>query len=191
MEITKSFTPSNLADWRNWLAKNHDHEHEVWLVYFKALKGKSNIDYESSVEEALCFGWIDSIIQKIDEEKYARKFNPRHMGSIWSETNKRRVVKVIREGRMTEAGIVKVTFDTNKVDISKPNLKRPPVKMPEKIEKALKFRPDVWEAFRKIAPSLQRNYILWLSDAKKPETFERRLQILVDEVITGKPTSMH
>ena len=191
MEITKSFSPSNLADWRNWLAKNHDHEHEVWLVYFKAVKGKSNIDYESSVEEALCFGWIDSIIQKIDEEKYARKFNPRRKESKWSETNKRHVVKVIREGRMTEAGMAKVTFDINKVDTSKPKPKRPPVKMPEKIEKALKSRPRAWEAFQGITPSLQRNYILWLSDAKKPETFKRRLQILVDEVTTGKPTSMH
>ncbi|HLE90268.1 MAG TPA: hypothetical protein VI753_03890, partial [Anaerolineales bacterium] len=99
MEITKSFTPSNLADWRNWLTKNHDREREVWLVYFKAASGTTNIDYESSVEETLCFGWIDSIIQKIDEVKYARKFNPRRMGSKWSETNKRRIVKVIREGR--------------------------------------------------------------------------------------------
>jgi uncharacterized protein YdeI (YjbR/CyaY-like superfamily) len=94
MEISKSFTPSNLADWRKWLAKNHDREHEVWLVYFKAAGDKTNIDYESSVEEALCFGWIDSIIQKIDEEKYARKFNPRRMESKWSETNKRPIVKM-------------------------------------------------------------------------------------------------
>ena len=191
MEITKSFTPSNLADWRNWLAKNHDIEREVWLVYFKGASDKTKVDYESSVEEALCFGWIDSIIQKIDEEKYARKFNPRRMESKWSETNKRRVLKVIREGRMTEAGMSKVTFDMNKMDTSKPKPKRPLVKMPEKIEKALKSGSRVWEAFQKITPSLQRNYILWLSDAKKPETFERRLQILVDEVIAGKPTSMH
>ena len=191
MEITKSLTLSNLADWRNWLAKNHDLEREVWPVYFKAAASKTNIDYESSVEEALCFGWIDSIIQKIDEEKYARKFNPRRMESKWSETNKRRVLKVIREGRMPEAGMAKVTFDTNKVDTSKPRPKRAPVKMPEKIERALKSRSKVWEAFQGITPSLQRNYILWLSDAKKQETFERRLQILVDGVTTGKPTSIH
>jgi uncharacterized protein YdeI (YjbR/CyaY-like superfamily) len=76
MKITKSFTPSNLAEWRDWLAKNYAREQEVWLVYFKPASGRTNIDYESSVEEALCFGWIDSIIQKIDEERYARKFNP-------------------------------------------------------------------------------------------------------------------
>ena len=71
----------------------------------KPTSGRTNIDYENSVEEALCFGWIDSIIQKIEEEKYARKFNPPRMESKWSETNKRRVLKVIREGRMTEAGM--------------------------------------------------------------------------------------
>jgi uncharacterized protein YdeI (YjbR/CyaY-like superfamily) len=191
MKITKSLTPSSLADWRNWLARNHDREEEVWLVYRKAGRGKTNIDYESSVEEALCFGWIDSIIQNIDEETYARKFNPRRTESKWSETNKRRVVKVIREGRMTEAGIAKVTFDVNEVDSRKPKPKRPPVQMPEKMEKALKSQPGVWEAFQRISPSYRRNYILWLSDAKKPETFERRLQILMEEVLAGRPTSMH
>ena len=191
METTKSFTPSNLADWRNWLTKNHDREREVWLVYFKAVSGRTNIDYESSVEEALCFGWIDSIIQKIDEEKYARKFNPRRMESKWSETNKRCVVKVIREDRMTEAGMARVTFDISKVDMGKPRPKRPPVKMSEKIEKALKSRPKVWETFQRITPSLQRNYILWLSGAKTSDTFERRLNLLVHEVMSGKPTSMH
>jgi uncharacterized protein YdeI (YjbR/CyaY-like superfamily) len=191
MKITKSFTPSSLADWRNWLAKNYDREQEVWLVYRKARRGKTNINYESSVEEALCFGWVDSIIQKLDEETYARKFNPRRTESVWSETNKCRVVKTMREGRMTEAGMAKVTFDVNEVEPSKPKPKRPPVEMPEKMEKALKSHPGVWEAFQKISPSYRRNYILWLSDAKKPETFERRLQILMEEVLAGKPTSMH
>jgi uncharacterized protein YdeI (YjbR/CyaY-like superfamily) len=191
MKITKSYTPSSLSDWRNWLAQNHDREQEVWLVYLKARQGKTNIDYESSVEEALCFGWIDSIIQKIDEEKYARKFNPRRMDSQWSETNKRRVVKVIREGRMTGAGMAKVTFDVNEVDTNKPKPKRLEVQMPEKIEHALKSRPGLWKAFQNISPSYRRNYILWLTDAKKPETFERRLQIMIEEVLAGKPTSMH
>jgi uncharacterized protein YdeI (YjbR/CyaY-like superfamily) len=193
MKITKSFTPSNPADWRKWLEQNHDREQEVWLVYVKAGRGQTNIDYESSVEEALCFGWVDSIIQKIDEETYARKFNPRCIDSKWSETNKRRVLKVIREGRMTEVGMAKVTFDINEVDTRtrKPKPKRAPVQMPGNMEKALKSHPGLWEAFQKVSPSYRRNYILWLSDAKKPETFERRLQILIEEVMAGKPTSMH
>lgn len=191
MKITKSFTPRDQKDWRRWLAKNHNREQEVWLVYFKPASGRSNIDYETSVEEALCFGWIDSIIQSIDEEKYARKFNPRRIESRWSETNKRRALKVIREGRMTEAGQAKVTFDAGQVDVNRPKAKRPAGEMPENIAKALKSQPKVWEAFQKVSPSLRRNYILWLSDAKKPETFERRLKLLSEEVLTGKPTSMH
>ena len=191
MKISKSFTPSNPADWRSWLEKNHDREQEVWLVYFKPAGNRVNIDYETSVEEALCFGWIDSIIQKIDDEKYARKFNPRRLKSKWSETNKRRVKKVIREGRMTEAGMDKVTFDVKKADVNKPKAERPHMEMPEKIEKALQSQPKAWDAFQKISPSHKRNYILWLSDAKKPETFERRLKLLIKEVMAGKPTSMH
>ena len=191
MKITQSFTPKNQSDWRSWLEKHHASEQEVWLVYFKPASGKSNIEYEASVEEALCFGWIDSIIQKVDEEKYVRKFNPRRMDSKWSETNKRRVLKVIREGRMTDAGLAKVTFDVSKVDVNKPKPRRPPVEIPERVEQALRSRPGLWEAFQEVTPSLKRNYILWLTDAKKPETFEKRFNLLVEEVMSGKPTSMH
>jgi uncharacterized protein YdeI (YjbR/CyaY-like superfamily) len=113
------------------------------------------------------------------------------MDSKWSETNKRRVLRVIREGRMAEAGMAKVTFDIGEVDTTRPKARRAPVQMPEKIEEALKSRPGLWEAFQNVSPSHRRNYILWLSDAKKPETFARRFQILIDEVMSGKPTSMH
>ncbi len=191
MKITKSFTPRDATDWRSWLEKNHNSEGEVWLVYFKAGSGRTNIDYETSIEDALCFGWIDGVIQRIDGRQYARRFTPRRRESKWSETNKRRVLKVIREGRMSEAGMAKVTFDVKEVDTSKPKPKRPPVKMPEKMEQALKSRARLWEAFQKVPPSLQRTYILWLSDAKKPETFEKRFKMLVEEVLAGKPTAMH
>jgi len=191
MKITKSCTPRNQRDWRKWLEKNHNRESEVWLVYFKPASGKFNLDYESSVEEALCFGWIDSIIQKIDENTYARKFNPRRLNSQWSETNKRRVLKVIRDGRMMEAGLVKVTFDVEDVQVRQPKAKRPAVEMPESIEQALRSNAQAWETFQKISPSLKRNYILWLSNAKKSATFEKRLQLLIEEVLAGKPTSMH
>lgn len=191
MKITKTLTPKNQKEWRGWLEKNHDREQEIWLVYLKPASGKSNIDYETSVEEALCFGWIDSIIQKIDEQKYARKFNPRRMDSQWSETNKRRVIKVIGEGRMTEAGMAKVTFDVSEVDAARPKPERAAVQMPEKVEQALKSDPEIWAAFQKVSPSLRRTYILWLSDAKKQETFDKRFRLLTEEVLAGKPTAMH
>ena len=193
MKLTKTFTPKNAQDWRKWLEKNHEREQEVWVVYFKSAGGKKGIDYETSVEEALCFGWIDTIIQKIDEEKYARKFNPRRMDSQWSETNKRRVAKVIAEGRMTDAGMAKVTFDVKQVDLARSKAKqsKPPMEIPEKVRQTLKSHPKVWEAFQKLPPSHKRNYILWLMDAKKPETFEKRLNMTIKELKAGKPTSMH
>lgn len=191
MKITKTFAPKTPKDWRRWLEKNHDREQEVWLVYFKPASGKTGIDYETSVEEALCFGWIDSIIQKMDDEKYARKFNPRRMDSQWSESNRRRVAKIIREGRMTEAGMAKVTFDVNEVHAGRLKAKRPAVQMSAQIEQAIRSRPGLWEAFQNVTPSLRRTYILWLTDAKKAETFERRLNLMCKEVMSGRPTAMH
>ena len=166
MEITKSFTPSNLADWRNWLAKITTVSGKSGLSISKLIKANRTLIMKALLKKPYVSAGLTASSKRSTRKNPPRKFNPRRMSSIWSETNKRRVVKAIREGRMTEAGMAKVTFDMNKVDISKPKPKRPPVKMPEKIEKALKFRPDVWEAFQKITPSLQRNYILWLSDAK-------------------------
>lgn len=191
MKMNLTVTPLNCAEWRSWLEAHHDQEQEAWVVYFKPGSGTTGISYEESVEEALCFGWIDSIIQKIDEERYARKFNPRRMDSVWSESNRRRIVKLIGEGRMTPAGLAKVTFDVNAVEAVKPLPKRPLVEMPESVEKALKTNPQVWEAFQKLPTGFKRNYIWWLANAKKPETFQKRLQITVEELLAGKPKGMH
>jgi len=95
-------------DWRAWLLENHGAKKEVWLIYYKKQTGKPSISYDDSVEEALCFGWVDSIIKKIDYEKFARKFTPRTRRSTWSESNKKRVEKMIREGKMTEAGLSRI-----------------------------------------------------------------------------------
>ena len=191
MKITNLLSFPDRESWRHWLEANHDKYDVVWLTYYKPNSPKTGVDYETSVEEALCFGWIDSIIQKIDEEKYARKFNPRRPGSVWSESNQRRVVRLARAGRMTPAGMAVVTFDLHAVDPEAPLPKRPAVEMPEKIEAALRSEPGVWEAFEKLSLSYRRAYILWLSDAKRPETFQRRLQIVKKEVLEGKPSVMH
>jgi uncharacterized protein YdeI (YjbR/CyaY-like superfamily) len=191
MKLTNLLSFSHREAWRSWLEANHDKFDEIWLTYYKPNSHQTGVDYEASVEEALCFGWIDSIIQKIDEEKYARKFNPRRPGSAWSESNKRRVVRLARAGRMTPAGMAVVTFDLHAVDLEAPMPKRPPMEMTEKIKAALRSELGVWEAFQRISPSHRRAYILWLSDAKKPETFQRRLRILKEEVLAGKPSVMH
>ena len=174
MKITQTFTAPDRAAWHDWLAEHGTREGEVWLVYYKAGTGKPTISYPDSLEEALCFGWVDSIIQKIDEEKYARKFNPRRVGSKWSELNKHLVAKLIREGRMTAAGLAKVDFPVAEAPAKRP--KRSALPLPDWLKAGLKTSPKAWENFQKLAPSHQRNYIGWISDAKREETRQRRIR---------------
>jgi uncharacterized protein YdeI (YjbR/CyaY-like superfamily) len=98
----KSFT--DRAKWRSWLEKNHSSAKGIWVIYFKKHTGKPTMTYAEAVEEALCFGWIDSLTKKLDEERYMQKFTPRKNNSNWSELNKKRVEKLIAEGKMENAG---------------------------------------------------------------------------------------
>jgi uncharacterized protein YdeI (YjbR/CyaY-like superfamily) len=91
--------------WRDWLVRNHGTEKEVWLTLYKKNSGRRGVSYDAAVEEALCFGWIDSAIRGVDGESYAQKFTPRKPGSRWSDSNRARMRRLIDEGRMTEAGL--------------------------------------------------------------------------------------
>ena len=94
--------------WRAWLGENHDAAKELWLVFHKKHTGKGGLTYDEAVEEALCFGWIDGILKRIDDEKHMVRFCPRRKNSIWSERNKERVRRMIEAGRMTDIGLAKV-----------------------------------------------------------------------------------
>ncbi len=168
-----TFHASDRADWWAWLAQNHASQAEVWLIYYKAGAGQPNVTYEESVEEALCFGWVDSIIQKIDEEKYARKFTPRKAGSRWSDLNRHRVAKLVREGRMTAVGLAKVDFSMPDADTPRPS--RSDLPLPEWLKEALMSHPKAWENFEKLPPSHRRNYIGWIGEAKRAETRQKRI----------------
>jgi uncharacterized protein YdeI (YjbR/CyaY-like superfamily) len=174
MEMSKTLHVTDRRSWRAWLEKHHGSEREVWLIYYKKQTGKPRIPYEDAVEEALCFGWIDSIVQRIDDERYAQKFTPRKMKSEWSELNKKRIRKLIREGKMTRAGLVKITGSAMK----KPARKKPtaPRSVPNYMRRALMKDKAAWKYFNTLAPSHQKAYILWISQAKKELTRERRLK---------------
>lgn len=96
--------------WREWLAENHASENEAWLVMYRKHTGRQSVPYADAVEEALCFGWIDSVVRKVDADSYAQKFSPRKPKSNWAESNKRRVKALIEQGLMTEAGMATITF---------------------------------------------------------------------------------
>ena len=101
----KTFYAKSRKEWRKWLAKHHDRQKEIWLVYYRKNTNKSRVDYNDAVEEALCFGWIDSIEKGIDKERFAQRFSPRKPKSNWSETNKLRLKKLIAGGKMAPAGL--------------------------------------------------------------------------------------
>ena len=103
MNITKTLYVTNRDDWRAWLAKNHDKKKEIWLTYYKKETGKMRIPQADAVEEALCYGWIDSTVKKIDNEQFIQRFTPRNPKSAWSDINRTRVKKLIKEGQMTDA----------------------------------------------------------------------------------------
>jgi uncharacterized protein YdeI (YjbR/CyaY-like superfamily) len=141
---------TNRDDWRSWLAKHFASETEVWLIYYTKDSGRPRISYDHAVEEALCFGWIDSIVKRIDDESFAQKFTPRRDGSNWSALNKRRVRALIRDGRMTAAGL-------SKVDVAKlgkePETKSGEVSadIPRVMQQALMANRQAWTNFRNSA----------------------------------------
>src|SRR5438132_7599912 len=105
MEIGETLLVTSRQEWRQWLEQHHRDYKEIWLIYYKNTSGKTGISYEESVEEALCFGWIDGAIKGIDNETYAGRFTPRRPKSPWSDSNRERVVRLLHEGRMAEAGL--------------------------------------------------------------------------------------
>jgi uncharacterized protein YdeI (YjbR/CyaY-like superfamily) len=174
MKITQTFTSPDRQTWHNWLAEHGASESEVWLVYFKASTGIPTISYEDSLEEALCFGWVDSLIQKIDEQIYARKFTPRKLGSQWSELNKHLVAKLVKEGRMTEAGLAKVEFPIEEAQAERP--RAAPLSLPDWLAQALQSNPQAWANFQALPLTQRRRYVGWLGSAKREETRRQRLQ---------------
>jgi len=105
MNVGKTLYVDSRSKWRKWLEKFHDKEKEIWLVFYRKNSGKPRISYNDAVEEALCFGWIDSIEKGIDDEKFAQRFTPRKPKSNLSDSNKERVKRLIKEGKMTKSGL--------------------------------------------------------------------------------------
>jgi uncharacterized protein YdeI (YjbR/CyaY-like superfamily) len=166
---------TNRNDWRNWLEKNHDAAKEVWLIYYKKHTGKPSISYEDTVEEALCFGWVDSILKRLDDDRCARKFTPRKSSSSWSESNKKRAEKMIREQRMTETGMERIREARERGEWSRAREVRKELAVPSFIQEALAENEKARAFFETLANSYKRQIVGWVSSAKKEETRARRL----------------
>jgi len=167
-------------EWRRWLEKNHSTLEEVWLRYYKKLSGKPRIPYNDAVEEALCFGWIDGKIKRINEEYYLQRFTPRRPESRWSKYNIDRVEKLKKEGVMRPAGL-----KAYRKALDKPHLiyddRRDGIPIePDDLLDALKKNEKALKNFISFTQSSRRMYIEWLNSAKKPETRLRRINRIIE-----------
>lgn len=172
MKISHSLYLSTRADWRAWLEAHAAEERELWLIFYK--NGQANIPLDDAVEEALCFGWIDSIIQKIDEERYARLFTPRTNAANWSALNRRRVQKLVAEGRMTAAGLALLPPDWDQEPTERPHPERE--ELPEMFRAGLEGNPKARAFYESLPPSQKRLFLLRFLDAKREDTRRKRLE---------------
>lgn len=175
IEMTEELYVTHRDDWRAWLRENHIVKKEIWLIYYKRHTGKPSMPYDDAVEEALCFGWVDSIIKKIDAEKFARKFTPRTGKSKWSEANKKRAEKMIRERKMTEAGLAKIREAKRSGEWSKIRAARQELVVPSYLEEALAANKKALDNFNNLAHTYKRHFVGWIASAKREETRVRRL----------------
>lgn len=167
--------------WRAWLAKHHASSAEIWLVFYKRHAGVDSLTYDDAVEEALCYGWIDSITKGLDDRRYARRFTPRRADSKWSSANRRRYDRLLEQGLVTQAGLRRPPTERDG-DAPRPSVTR----LPAYLEDALREDKRAWEFFSRLAPSYRRAYIGWITSAKRPETRQRRIREAVRLLAAGK-----
>jgi len=175
MKMTDELYITNRDDWCEWLKRNHDIKKEIWLIYYKKHTSKPSIPYDDSVEEAICFGWIDNIIKRIDDEKFVRKFTLRKAKSKWSETNKKRARKMIKEGKMTAVGLAKIGEAKKSGEWFKAAPLRKEPLIPPYMKEALAKNKKALKNFNNLTKSYKRQYVGWIISAKREETRRRRL----------------
>ena len=175
----KTTHPKTRSQWRKWLEKNHSTSPGVWLIYYKKESGKRKFDYADAVEEALCFGWIDSLPRKLDNERAMLKFTPRKPNSVWSKLNKQRIEKLIEQKMITAAGI-------NKIEEAKKNgswnilnnsdYHADNNSLPEDLKKALHKNKKVLANFLAFPPGYRKRFLFWIDSAKTTSTKDARIR---------------
>ncbi len=169
---------SNPEEFRLWLEENHAKETELLVGFYKVSSGKASMTWPQSVDEALCFGWIDGIRRSIDQERYSIRFTPRNTSSNWSTVNIRKVNDLKKQGRMKPAGLQ--AFEQRQEARSGVySFENRPKKLPKDFEKKFRENPSAWDFFKKQAPSYQRTAFYWDLSAKQEKTKWSRLETLI------------
>lgn len=170
-----SIHPQTRAEWRAWLEEHHTQTEGVWLISYKKATGKPRFEYDDAVEEALCFGWVDSKPNKLDDERAMLWFAPRKAGTGWSKLNKTRVEKLLQAGLMTPAGLAKI--EAAKQDGSWTALDAvEELTIPADLAEALAMYGAARQHFEAFPRSVKRGILEWISNAKKAETRAKRVE---------------
>lgn len=189
MELGETLYVTNRKQWRAWLAKHHKSAKEIWLLYYRKDSGKPRIPYNDAVEEALCYGWIDSTYKPIDDESHAQRFSPRRKGSPLSPMNQERVRRLIAKKKMTRAGLESIAQHLESKTSKTKTLKK--VELPQDILDELKADPTVWKNFQAFPESYKQIRVGWIDGARKrPEEFAKRLRYFVKMTGKGKRFGM-
>jgi uncharacterized protein YdeI (YjbR/CyaY-like superfamily) len=176
----KTLRVTSRRQWRTWLSKHHTSSLGIWFVFYKAHTGIKSVPLDDMVREALCFGWIDSLVKRLDDDRYAVKVTPRKPTSKWSHINRKRWTELEAAGLLTPAGIA--AAPTSNTYAPLPAI---PI-LPAYIAKALKANAAAWKFFQQLAPTHRRNYVVWIHMAKRPETRDRRIRESISLLAAGK-----
>jgi len=174
----------NRNEWRKWLKENHDKKKEIWLIYYKKHTNTPSIPYNDAVEEALCFGWIDGQIRRIDDEKHMQRWTPRRYYSVWADSNIARVKKMIKEGKMTEYGLDKFKHH-EKTRVPKV------IAFPKDLKKEFLKNKKAYDNFKKFPPSHKKHYLGWIIISKSEETRKKRIAHLIIRAEQNKRLGMN
>jgi len=187
MEITEKYYAKNRKEWRAWLSKNYKSKKEIWLVYYKKNSGKPRVPYDDAVEEALCYGWIDSTLKPIDEECYAQRYSPRRKNSVLSELNKERIRNLIKARKMTKFGLQSIEHHLDGKEnesVHKKTLKE--FSYPKEILDELKKDKTTWENFQNFPEAYKRIRIGWIAMTKESKMFQQRLNYFLKMTAKNK-----
>ncbi len=181
----ETFQARDRQEWREWLEKNYRTSLGVWLIYYKIKSGKPSVQYSEAVKEALCFGWIDSKVKSLDEERYKQIFTPRKPKSVWSKLNKQYIEELIEQGLMTEAGLGKI--ETAKQDGSWTTLDAiEELIVPADLKQALEANETASRYFEAFSSSSKKNILFWVESAKRPETRLKRIEQTISSAAQNK-----
>ncbi len=165
-------------EWRRWLMKNHTLEGGIYLIFYKLSSGKETMRWEEAVQEALCFGWIDSTVKKLDEERRRQLFTQRKRGSTWSKVNKNYIEKLIAKGLMHEAGLSKV--NTAKIDGSWTILDDVEnLIIPKDLQDVFNENSKAFDHYQAFSKTYKKNYLYWLNQAKRTETRQKKIAEII------------